>query len=245
MTKPCFTLPLQLPSAFSLQPSAFTVGTLHSPACLDRLAKKDSWKLIHKLDFLEVRLDRVREVPLLQPWPRPMIVTARHPEEGGAGNLSSEERREMLEKALSWASVVDVELRSFHELDKLIELAHEKKCQIVASFHDFEKVPPLTELEKMLLRAEKEKVTFLKIAVTPNTKEELQRLLFFQKESSSSLVRVATMGMGFLGVQSRKLLAEAGAALKYGWVYHPQVIGQWSVEEMLEHIITVQNDFLI
>ncbi|MBX9743009.1 MAG: type I 3-dehydroquinate dehydratase [Chthoniobacterales bacterium] len=210
-----------------------SVGTLHSPSCLDRLMKGDCWALINKLDFLEVRLDGMKRALLPQKWPRPMIATARHPAEGGAGDLQCLERRELLEKAISWASAIDVELSFFNEFEETIAWARAAGGLIIASFHDFESVPSFAELEKMLLQAKEKGVDVLKIVATPHTKEELQRLLLFQKKSFSSPVRVATMGMGELGIRSRLLLVEAGSALMYGWVYHPQVTGQWSAEEML------------
>lgn len=226
-------------SAFHLPP--YSVGTLHSPACLEHLAQKDSWELISQLDFLEIRLDGVKEMTLPEVWPQPMIATARLSEEGGRGSLNVQERKELLEKAILWASAIDIELRSFDELQETIDFARAESVQIIASFHDFEKAPSFTELKKILLQAEKQRADFLKIAVTLRTEEELQELLLFQQDSSLSSVRVATMGMGVLGVRSRQLLVKAGSALMYGWVYQPQIEGQWSAEEMLTKQVTSEE----
>lgn len=209
------------------------VGTLHSSACLQRLAYDSSSELLKKCDFLEARLDVLAERELSEWWPCPMIATARHPAEGGEKNLTSSERRGRLEKALSWASAIDVELRSFAELAEVRARARGYACPVIASFHDIEGVPSTAALEKMAHQAEAEGAGFLKIAVTPRTEEELEQLLDFQKNFSSQNLRLAVMGMGSLGAVSRQRLLKAGAALVYGWLYHPHVIGQPSIEELL------------
>ena len=52
--------------------------------------------------------------------PAPLIITARHPREGGANNLSIKQRRELLSRILSRARYVDVELRSAQIQDRCL-----------------------------------------------------------------------------------------------------------------------------
>src|SRR5581483_7683838 len=68
-------------------------------------------------DFFELRLDGLfasqdeleKQIARL---PAPLIVTARHPGEGGMNNLSAGRRRELLSRFAPYAKYVDVELRS-------------------------------------------------------------------------------------------------------------------------------------
>src|SRR5262249_50693182 len=68
-------------------------------------------------DLFELRLDHLagivdeleNKVPKLR---APLIITTRHPQEGGANNLSLRQRRDLLTRFLPEAEYVDVELRS-------------------------------------------------------------------------------------------------------------------------------------
>jgi len=67
-------------------------------------------------DLFELRLDRlVRIVDELEnklpSLCAPLIITARHPQEGGVNKLSIRQRRNLLSRFLHRASYVDVELR--------------------------------------------------------------------------------------------------------------------------------------
>src|SRR5437773_11235032 len=68
-------------------------------------------------DLFELRLDRlagiVGRVETKLPKLRgPLIITARHPNEGGSGRLSLRQRRALLSRFLTHADYLDVELRS-------------------------------------------------------------------------------------------------------------------------------------
>src|SRR3954462_651511 len=68
-------------------------------------------------DFFEIRLDHLAtDVDRLETkmsiLRRPMIITARHPAEGGANNLSASNRRKLLRQFMPQAACVDIELRS-------------------------------------------------------------------------------------------------------------------------------------
>ena len=164
-------------------------------------------------------------------WPLPVIATARHPAEGGQGNLTITARRRLLEEALPWAAAIDVELRSAKQLASTIARAHQAGTLVICSFHDFKTVPSLARLEESVLRAEDLGADLFKVAGMLHGMEELLRLVTFQSGTRSSLP-IASMGMGRGGKLSRVLLAAYGSALSYGWLYKPQVSGQWSASEL-------------
>jgi len=231
-------------SAFSLRPSALpfsplVVGILHTEACLKKLAEE---KLdLHKtgIDLLEVRLDALpRGFQMPETWPLPVIATARDPREGGQNNLSLQERQQLLTAALSWASIIDIELASVKEFSPIISMAHKQQREVILSYHDFKKTPSLHELEVLTAQAAQADATILKVATMTNSEQELERLLEFQQ--SPHPLPVAAMGMGSLGKKSRPLLAAAGTALVYGWLYEPistmPLSAQWSTRELAEKI---------
>src|SRR2546425_8790691 len=86
------------------------VGVIASRADL-RLATQ----MPHPPDLFELRLDLLvgleneleKKMSLLR---RPLIITARHPDEGGANNLPLARRRDLISRFLPQAQYVDLEL---------------------------------------------------------------------------------------------------------------------------------------
>ncbi len=229
-----FDLALQLPSYSGGSGLPFVVGTLHSTACLKRLAKRPQ-EIFQKIDLLEARLDSLPSTLLPSVWPLPVIATARHPGEGGAGNLALAERRYLLEEALPWALGIDVELCSAKQLASTIAHAKNTKRIVICSFHDFQTVPSLVRLERMAFSAQEAGADLFKVACRVRSEQELVRLLAFQGIMLAHFP-IATMGMGEGGKLSRLLLPLLGSVLSYGWLYQPQVEGQWSVLDISRNL---------
>src|SRR5438128_512689 len=92
-------------------------------------------------DLFELRLDHLpnlRKSQLLK-LRRPLIITARHPAEGGKKLRSG--RRNLLLKFLPWAKFVDVELRSLLELREVWDEARRLGAGRICSLHDFKRTP--------------------------------------------------------------------------------------------------------
>ncbi|HSI10847.1 MAG TPA: type I 3-dehydroquinate dehydratase, partial [Chthoniobacter sp.] len=73
--------------------------------------------------------------PLLAALPRlrvPLLVTVRHPAEGGANNLGFARRRELYAQFLPHAALMDVELRSFGKLAATVEDAQRAGVKVIA-----------------------------------------------------------------------------------------------------------------
>lgn len=210
------------------------VGVVHSLDCL-KIVQNSPKKFLHTIDLLEVRLDCLRFKKLPNTWPLPVIATARHEAEGGAHHLTLSERRYLLEEAFSWASAIDVELRSFKELASTLAHARKEKLFIISSFHDFDTVPSLARLERMALCAKESGADCFKVACRIKDEEGLLRLLAFQSMMSSDFP-VAAMGMGEGAQLSRLLLGGLGAILGYGWLSKPQIKGQSCACEIQEQI---------
>ncbi len=214
------------------RPRPRVVGVIASRADLDRAVR-----MRRPPDLFEVRLDcLVRLVEQLEnKLPRlraPLIITARHPREGGANKLSLRQRRNLLTRFLPHARYVDVELRSAFALDSFLRLAEQKKVRRIISFHNFKSTPPPRILSTKARAAEAHGANIFKVATRTDTPVQLARLLSFITNKNVDLP-VSAMGIGKLGAISRVLLARAGSALVYGSIARGSDIeGQLSLEQL-------------
>ncbi len=212
-----------------------TVATAHTVAGLRealRLRAGDA-------DIIEVRLDclasRERLLDTAVPAIRvPVLLTARHPSEGGSGGFTSVGRRALLEKYLPWASAIDVELRCADALRGVTDAAAARGVPCVISHHDFRRTPPLARLRGIVRDARRAGAGVVKVATQLRHAGDLAVLLLLQAVEGGR--GLATMGMGPLGRVSRLALAAAGSRLNYGYLDRAQVPGQWPARRLRELI---------
>ncbi|MFL6569320.1 MAG: type I 3-dehydroquinate dehydratase [Chthoniobacterales bacterium] len=178
-------------------------------------------------DLYELRLDVIQPAQHKLVRTQPLIITARHPAEGGAQQLSSRERRRLLGLYWGSASYVDVELRSIRYFRELLSSEVTK----IISLHDLQATPSLAILRTKLERATAAGADIFKVATRVTHRAELDRLLRFFDEASP-IVPIAAMGIGRLGRESRIELARRGSVLNYGYISRPQAPGQLSVAEL-------------
>jgi len=203
--------------------SGSVVGIVDSyEACLKAL------RLPHgAVDFLEWRGDCLGyEIPKSKfPW----IVTARHPAEGGKNSMSTAARRDLLLALVPAADIVDIEVRSLVSLHSVVSYANARGVLVMGSFHDFNKTPTLSRLRDIILRAEDQGASAVKIAAHTETPADVARLLDL---FSLSRLPLAVMGMGPLGMASRVVLGSCGSLFNYGWLHEPNVFGQWAAKDL-------------
>jgi 3-dehydroquinate dehydratase I len=162
----------------------------------------------------------------------PLIVTARHPQEGGASKLNLRQRSDLLSRFLPHARYIDIELRSAADLDSLSKLARKKNVRRIISFHDLKTTPDLRGLQVKARRAKSLGADVFKVATRTDTRAQLARLLDFITKKDLDLA-VSAMGIGKLGAISRVLLAYRGSALVYGSVAAAgDIEGQMSLEQL-------------
>ena len=228
-----------MPKIFS--PGA-VVGTIHNPQALAAALKLRK----NAVDFLEVRVDAFaggegraldaleKSLPRLQ---SPLIVTVRHPLEGGSGSLTLAQRRSLFTRFLSHAHLVDVELRSAGPLGGIIGAAQSKGIGVILSHHDFHKTPSLARLVALRRQAARAGGDVFKVAAVTQTARDLSTLLdFLTRRHSPAAPELAVMGMGDFGKISRVVLGKAGSVLNYGYLDSPQVPGQWPVALLKERL---------
>lgn len=211
-----------------------TVATAHTLRGLRQAAGLRSGKGV---DLVEVRLDclaanigALRE--LIEKIKIPLILTARHPREGGVGHLGARRRAGLLKEFLPLARMVDLELRSVRQLGDVIDQAGKQRAGVIISFHDFSGTPPVANLRTKVREALRAGATIVKIATTLRGPRDLASLLVLQSSSH----KLATMGMGDLGKVSRLVLPCTGARLVYGYLDRPQVEGQWPAVKLAERL---------
>ena len=188
-------------------------------------------------DLFELRLDRLADIieqleNKLSRLRAPLIITARHPQEGGAKKLTLGQRRDLLTRFLPYAEYVDVELRSAFALRSLLGLAQEKRVRRIISFHNFRSTPPLRVLAAKADAARAHGANIFKAATRTDTPNQLARLLQLVATEVVDLP-VSAMGIGNLGAISRVLLARAGSVLVYASITaRSDLEGQLSLEQL-------------
>jgi 3-dehydroquinate dehydratase-1 len=207
------------------------VGVLASPAALAQATR-----LRCPPDLFELRLDALRhslgEVARAIPKLRaPLILTARHPAEGGLGDLTPAARRALLDRFLEHAAFVDLEIRSVRQMRALIRRARRQHAGIIISFHDFCDTPTQAELLRKGKSAAAAGAAIFKIATRTDTPAQLARLISFF-ETTRALLKIAAMGMGKLGLASRRRLTQLGSALTYASLGETTIEGQPSLNQL-------------
>lgn len=184
-------------------------------------------------DFFELRLDALlpilAEVESSIPQLRaPLVITARHPREGGKNSLSPVRRGELLQRFLPFANFLDVELRSARQFAPLLRAAREHAVGLIISVHTFDRMPSQRWLKGQLTTALRFRPRMFKLAVRNDTPNDVLRLLAFYTEASRR-VPTAAMGIGKCGRSARIALLHHGSAHNYGYLVEPQLSGQISL----------------
>jgi 3-dehydroquinate dehydratase-1 len=208
------------------------IGVITSRADLER-----ALRMRRPPDLFELRLDRLAGMAdqlenVLPKLRTPLIITARHPREGGARKLRLRQRQDLLAKFLNHAHHIDVDLRSAPALRSLLKLAEKKNVRRIISLHNFKSTPTARILAAKAREARSHGADIFKVATRTDTPTELGRLLEFITKNPVN-VRLAVMGIGRLGAISRVLLARADSVLIYASLGPvTDVEGQLSLEQL-------------
>ena len=202
------------------------VGAVHSAGALRRALRIRPGEV----DLLEIRVDAFAPdlAPLLRALPRlrvPLLITVRHPAEGGTHRLSLPLRRALFAQFLPFAQYLDIELRSVKALAATIAAARARGVRVIVSDHHFKTMPPAARLRHAIRRAHAAGADICKIAALADTPAALAQLLALF--TARQPLPLSIMGMGRFGKISRLLLAQAGSVLNYGYLDQPNASGQW------------------
>lgn len=162
---------------------------------------------------------------------KPLIFTFRTKGEGGENSLEKESYinlcREIIESKK--VDIVDLELFTGEkEVSDLVKLAHENNIKVIISNHDFYKTPEEEEIKNRIEKMISLKGDIPKIAVMPNSEEDVLKLLsctnYMNKKYKD--VPIITMSMGSLGVVSRLSGEVFGSAVTFACVGNVSAPGQ-------------------
>ena len=169
-------------------------------------------------DLIELRIDYLSGVKLallLEDRKKPFIVTNRRKEEGGKYKGEERERLIVLQKAIDLgADYIDVELATGRSFFRDL-VRYKRETQIILSFHDFRKTPPIKELQKLfghMVRLGADVVKIVPFARFWEDNLNILSLIPFAKERKQKIVAFC---MGEKGKISRIFSPFLGAAWTY------------------------------
>ncbi len=230
-----------LPGKSSLLRAGQVAGSVVDDASL---AFAGSAAVAERCDLVEFRADALSPAPerltaAMQSCPVPALLTVRSHAEGGLAALSLEARQDLFQRLLPSAQLVDVEIAHLTALSGVVDAARQSGVVVVASFHDFHGTPDRSVLEDLAAQAMAGGADAVKFATTLHGSADLATLAALQE---SSLVPLATMGMGPLGRVSRLLLASLGSVLNYGYLDQPTIHGQWPARRLRDLIQELKGE---
>ena len=188
-------------------------------------------------DIVEIRLDQlIGEQSIgnkLSKINHPLLLTCRHPDEGGQNQISDPiERQRILEPLLSYASAIDIELAEADSMNEIISKAKNDNIKVILSYHNFKTTP--STLESKAKEAINRGADIVKLATTTNTITELINLFTLLEKISDQ--NIAVMGMGKYGKASRLIAVQSGSILNYVAVGSAKIDGQWKLNEFSKAI---------
>lgn len=213
------------------------VGVISDESALEHFVSLDAPARLALCDVAELRLDLLKLPPAdlrakLAGNTHPLLLTARHPAEGGQGPEDPAARGAMLEPLLDLAALIDVELRSAMPMQATIQKARAVGVPVVGSFHDFQATPADDVLLGAVNFGQQAGLDAVKIATYLNTQDDLARLM--KLAGGTHRLRLSVMGMGPWGRISRLVLAKCGSLLNYGFIGTSNAPGQWPAARLKE-----------
>lgn len=198
--------------------------------CMNSLEKVEMAEI--RIDLAEFSNEEIRRVFALR---KKTIATCR------PGKIREEERVEMLKMAIeSGATYVDIEYDASPEYkNDMIDFAHKHQCDVIISYHNYDKTPELEELEEIMHNCYAQGADLAKIATHVNVNRDNSRILSLYKAPG----RLVAIGMGDLGRISRIVAPFMGAEFTYASLSEGEATapGQISYERLSQFILEIQQ----
>lgn len=171
----------------------------------------------------------------------PLLFTIRGEHEGGEKiSLNEEEKVQLISQVCrhTFVDLVDYETSNEKQfVEKVRKVTKENDKQLILSYHHFSKTPSNEELIERAKQAEKYGADVIKIAVMPNTKDDVFRLLEVTRRLDQLIDKpIITMSMGEIGALSRIIGWAYGSILTFGVGVKSSAPGQIPVKELREAI---------
>lgn len=149
----------------------------------------------------------------------PLLCTLRTRQEGGEQEVSCDTYEDILSGCIlsGCIDLIDIELSKGNDLLKRLSgLAKKQGVSVIASMHNFKETPSGEEMYEALTHME-EYADIAKIAVMPNTEEDVLTLLTVSARAKKELsIPFITISMGKLGAVSRICGETFGSCITFG-----------------------------
>lgn len=176
----------------------------------------------------------------------PLLFTIRSEREGGEqSNLTEEKKVELIERVCSRTDIDFIDYEVMNEskyVRKVVDGARKAQVQLILSYHNFQETPCNNELIKIATRMEFYGANYAKLAVMPENKQDVYRLLHVTSELNELLtIPIITMSMGELGALSRVIGWAYGSCLTFAVGIESSAPGQLPLEKLRTAIHHVQE----
>ena len=165
----------------------------------------------------------------------PLLCTVRTRHDGGLFDGAPEEYEQVLLTMLQQGGfeLLDVELSCGEDRVKsLAKAARAQGVGIIVSSHDFAKTPDESEMVSTLLKMKALGADLPKLAVMPQSAQDVLALLSATLQASQEIGPVVTMAMGALGVSSRVVGQLFGSCMTFGAGQAASAPGQLGAEDL-------------
>jgi len=214
--------------------------------------------LIAKPDLVEWRVDYFDDVEQTEKvlallsnlrnilFDYPIIFTCRTIVEGGYKKINDTVRINLVKEVIKTKQIeiIDLELIYGEEIIKeIIALAKKNKIYVIVSSHDFKKTPSKEAIVKSLLKAESFGADLPKIAVMPNSIDDVLTLLAATFEvTQKAQTPIITMSMASKGIITRVAGSLFGSAITFASGKASSAPGQIPISQ-LKTMIEILNKY--
>ena len=188
------------------------------------------------LDFNEVREILHTVAPFLKE--KVFLYTFRTKAQGGFSDVTQEELEDIHDIAAESKCVDLLDLEYFEEEYPILKIRElqEHGVKVVASHHDFHETPEREVMKMLLERMCAGNADIVKLAVMPQSEEDVLRLLSvtneFYKENTDT--PIITMAMGKMGMISRLCGETFGSCVTFAAHKEASAPGQMPYEDVIE-----------
>ncbi len=175
----------------------------------------------------------------------PLIFTIRTAAEGGNADITPSEYREIyIEAAKEWAvDIFDVEYALLNNLGNDFPGIIKSRAKLLISMHDFNKTPATDKMVDDLIRMQMLGADIAKLAVMPNTSEDVDSLFAASVEMKNhhNSTPIVTISMGALGVRSRIEGSKTGSCFTFATVGQESAPGQLPIDLLRIEMDKLEN----
>lgn len=207
-------------------------------------------------DILELRIDAIKDLTIetiekmieqlrQKGFRKEVLITFRTEAQGGARPIEEEAYQNLLQyiAGIKHVDFIDVEWEQETSRSELVQSIQSQGVEVIISYHNFQETPKIEVLKKTYYHMSQWGGTHLKIAVMPQSKQDVLTLLQAVSEASEALSHWVTgISMSSLGVISRTAQATFGGALSYGSLSESVAPGQLDVKT-LKNVMALYQPF--